>query len=82
MGVTCCCRPSTAARYFYIPARKEHRGIGGIFFDDLSPDEADYDVQAFVQDVATGILPSWQNIAERRRQTPFTEQQRQWQLLR
>ena len=27
-------------RYFYIPARKEHRGVGGIFFDDLSIQES------------------------------------------
>ena len=25
--------------YFYIPARGEHRGVGGVFFDDMSDDE-------------------------------------------
>jgi coproporphyrinogen III oxidase len=36
----------------------------------------------FAQDVACGILPSWTAIAERRRQMPVAEAQRQWQLLR
>lgn len=36
-------------RYFYIPARKEHRGIGGLFFDDLEAEGAPYDVQAYVE---------------------------------
>lgn len=69
-------------RYFYIPARKEHRGIGGLFFDDLEAEGAAYDVQAYVQDVALGILPSWRAIAQRRRAMAFTEEQRNWQLLR
>lgn len=69
-------------RYFYIPARKEHRGIGGLFFDDLDAAELDYDVQGYVKDVALGILPSWEAIAQRRRAMPYTEAQRNWQLLR
>jgi coproporphyrinogen III oxidase len=32
-------------RYFYLPARKEHRGVGGLFFDDLDAAEASYDVE-------------------------------------
>lgn len=34
------------------------------------------------QDVARGILPSWTAIAQRRREMPFSEEQRKWQLLR
>lgn len=36
----------------------------------------------FVTDVAEGILPSWSAIARKRQSMPFTDQQRQWQLLR
>jgi coproporphyrinogen III oxidase len=36
----------------------------------------------FVRDVGHGILPSWAPIVEARRAQPFTEEQRQWQLLR
>lgn len=70
-------------RYFYIPARKEHRGVGGLFFDDLEAGPAaGYDVAQFVRDVGDGILPSWTSIVARRRTQPFSEAQRQWQLLR
>jgi hypothetical protein len=34
------------------------------------------------QDVARGILPSWTAIAQRRREMPFSDEQRKWQLLR
>jgi len=36
----------------------------------------------FVKDVAEGILPSWKDIATKRQAVTFTDQQRQWQLLR
>jgi coproporphyrinogen III oxidase len=69
-------------RYFYLPARQEHRGVGGLFFDDLDAAEERYDVEAFVRDVAQNILPSWAPLVARHRRDPFTPAQRDWQLLR
>ncbi|CAM9542216.1 unnamed protein product [Sphacelaria rigidula] len=72
--------------YFHIPMRKEHRGVGGIFFDDLdhvgNGEDGAKDVESFVRDVALGFMPSFLPIAERRGRSPFTEQQRSWQLMR
>ncbi|KAK3236450.1 hypothetical protein CYMTET_53418 [Cymbomonas tetramitiformis] len=80
--------------YFYIPARKEHRGVGGIFFDDLtngggpaSENGGDArvkcdDAQSFTQQVASSLMPSYLPIAERRRSMDYGEEQRRWQLLR
>lgn len=65
--------------YFYLPARSEHRGTGGIFFDDL---EATEEAMAFVKGVADAWTPSWFPIIERHRDALYTKQQRQWQLLR
>ncbi|KAJ8900769.1 hypothetical protein NDN08_000070 [Rhodosorus marinus] len=70
--------------YFYIPMRKEHRGVGGIFFDDLEFEtEAGLSrVEEFLHDVARGWLPSYTAIAERRKESAYGEKEREWQLLR
>ena len=82
--------------YFYIPAREEHRGVGGIFFDDLSclrstvtsPSgdlEGEGDIEnamQFTQRVCQNFMPSYLPIVAKRGFMPFTEEQRQWQLLR
>lgn len=69
----------TCDDYFYLPARSEHRGTGGIFFDDL---EATPSALDFCQGVATAWMPSWLPIVKKHRNTRYTDQQRQWQLLR
>lgn len=69
--------------YFVVKHRDECRGIGGIFFDYLrgTPDELEA-IFAFVQSCGDAFLPSYTPIAERRRNDPFAEAQKQWQLLR
>ncbi len=66
--------------YFYLPHRGETRGIGGLFFDDLSDNPEQ--TFRFVQDVGRAFLPVYQPIADRRRGETWGEQERRWQELR
>ena len=67
--------------YFYIDHRNEHRGVGGIFFDDLNDGPAD-ELFAFVSDAADAIVPSYRPILERRAGMDFEERHRRWQQMR
>lgn len=67
--------------YFYIPHRQEPRGVGGLFYDDLN--EWGFDQTfAFMRSVGDGFLNAYAPILERRKNTPWTEEERQWQLYR
>eukprot|EP00557_Chaetoceros_sp_GSL56_P005788 CAMPEP_0176502964 /NCGR_PEP_ID=MMETSP0200_2-20121128/15066_1 /TAXON_ID=947934 /ORGANISM="Chaetoceros sp., Strain GSL56" /LENGTH=390 /DNA_ID=CAMNT_0017902135 /DNA_START=157 /DNA_END=1329 /DNA_ORIENTATION=- len=65
--------------YFYLPARAEYRGTGGMFFDDIP---ANPSTMNFVKAVAENWMPSWLPIVEKRRGLDYTDQQKEWQLLR
>jgi coproporphyrinogen III oxidase len=65
--------------YFFLPARCEHRGTGGMFFDDMAATQSS---MKFVKAVTDNWMPSWFPIIEKRQKMEYTEQQREWQLLR
>jgi coproporphyrinogen III oxidase len=67
-------------RYFFLPHRGEARGVGGIFFDDVSGDLPR--ALALVVDCAEAFLPGWLPLAERRRGAPYGEAERTWQEIR
>eukprot|EP01038_Epipyxis_sp_PR26KG_P006198 gene6198-8536_t len=70
--------------YFYLPARQEHRGVGGIFFDDLpcSNNEGLDDNMNFTFDVCHSFMTSYLPIVRRHKNKTYSESQRHWQLLR
>ena len=68
-----------ADEYFFIPHRGRARGVGGVFFDDLSGDwDADL---ALTKAVGEAFLPAILPIWERRRDQPWTEADREAQLV-
>jgi len=67
--------------YFHLKHRNEPRGIGGIFFDDLS--EPDFDTCfALMRSVGEHFLPAYLPILERRKSAPFGERERDFQAYR
>lgn len=68
--------------YFYIPHRKVHRGVGGIFYDHLEcADEAAWEANfAFTQDVGRAFLDIFPRLVRRRMGLEFTPQEKLTQL--
>ncbi|HEX7001486.1 MAG TPA: oxygen-dependent coproporphyrinogen oxidase [Trueperaceae bacterium] len=82
--------------YFYLPHRGETRGVGGIFFDQLTPPDRlaqageegrpggllwEQDL-AFARDGLRTIVGAYLPIVARRARTPFGERELRWQRLR
>ena len=68
-------------KYFYLPHRNETRGVGGLFFDDLNTGDFEADF-AFLQSVGNSFLSAYCPIVERRKDTSYTDEQKQFQLYR
>ena len=73
-----------ADEYFYLPHRQETRGVGGIFFDRLTvgQDGSFEELFAFVQDVGEVYGRAYATIMRQNQGLPFTEREKQWQLVR
>jgi coproporphyrinogen III oxidase len=61
--------------YFYIPHRKVHRGVGGIFFDHMeTPDDESFDATfSLTRAVGEAFLASYPTIIRERMNQPFTD---------
>ncbi|HRE35334.1 MAG TPA: oxygen-dependent coproporphyrinogen oxidase [Sphingopyxis terrae] len=72
-----------AEDYFYIPHRGVHRGVGGIFYDHLEcADDAGFDRNfEFTRAVGEAFLDIFPQIVRRRMSQPFTEAEREEQLV-
>ena len=71
--------------YFYLPHRKEMRGIGGIFYDYITPDDDAGGWQAafkFTQDVGCAFRDIYPELVRRNWAQPWTDAERDEQLIR
>lgn len=69
-----------ADEYFFVPHRGRARGVGGIFYDDL--DSGDWEADfAFTQSVGKAFIPAFVPLVERRCATPWTDADRETQLI-
>lgn len=70
--------------YFWNHHRDEARGIGGLFFDYLKPENGKSieDWYDFVTEVGDSFLEAYVPIVEKRKDLNYTEAQREWQEIR
>ncbi|WP_424971402.1 oxygen-dependent coproporphyrinogen oxidase [Dinoroseobacter sp. S76] len=69
-----------ADEYFFVPHRGRARGVGGIFYDDRNTGDWEADF-AFTQDVGRAFLPAFLPVTERNRNLPWTDADKEAQLV-
>lgn len=67
--------------YFCLKHRNEQRGIGGIFFDDFAEMGFEHSL-GMLKSVGDAFLGAYLPIVERRKDTPYGERERAFQLYR
>ena len=67
--------------YFFLKHRNETRGIGGLFFDDMSERSFDHSF-AFMRSVGNAYLDAYVPLVQKRRHSPYGERERDFQLYR
>ena len=67
--------------YFYLEHRDEQRGIGGLFFDDLNEGGFDRCFE-FMKSVGNHFTDAYLPIVIKRKDTPYGEKERNFQLYR
>ncbi len=71
--------------YFFIKHRNETRGIGGIFYDRLTPEKTGVsweEIFEFSCTIGRSFVPIYTELVNRSRQKAFTEAQKDWQYVR
>ncbi|OCF43496.1 coproporphyrinogen III oxidase [Kwoniella heveanensis CBS 569] len=82
-------------KYFFLPHRGESRGVGGLFFDDLTtsspinqppvstmPHKTQEDIFEFVKSASSAFLPAYVPIVYKNKERKWTEEERRWQQIR
>jgi coproporphyrinogen III oxidase len=67
--------------YFFLKHRNEQRGVGGIFFDDFA--EGGFDTAfGLMKSVGDAFIPAYRPVLLRRKDQPYGEREREFQLYR
>ena len=67
--------------YFYLPHREESRGVGGVFYDNLSTGNWDNDMN-FTRDIGISFKNTYSNIVKRHMNEDWSDEDKQNQLIK
>lgn len=74
-----------ADNYFFIKHRNETRGIGGVFYDKLTPEKTGLSYEQIFEfscDLGRTFAPTYIELVNRHRDQSYTQREKDWQLLR